>query len=109
MGCRWRIYSARRISTAAGLRAWRSGRRPSKKSTGRRAVKTQDPHHHDYTEPPSELELRVKSLESLLVEKGLVDPAAVNALIDTYENRVGPRNGARVIARAWSDPAFKEW
>jgi len=66
-------------------------------------------HRHDHTEPPSELELRIKALESLLVEKGLVDPAAVNALIDTYENRVGPRNGAKVVARAWSDPAFKRW
>jgi nitrile hydratase len=68
-------------------------------------------HHHDpdHTEPPSDVALRVKALESLLVEKGLVDLAAVDALIDTYEHRVGPRNGARVVARAWSDPAFKRW
>ena len=68
-------------------------------------------HHHDptHTEPPSDLELRVKALESLLVAKGLVDPAAVDALIDTYETKVGPRNGARVVARAWSDPDFKQW
>ena len=68
-------------------------------------------HHHDHehTEPPSDLVLRVKALESLLVEKGLVDPAAVDALIDTYETKVGPRNGARVVARAWSDPDFKQW
>lgn len=70
-------------------------------------------HHHDHTQdhtdPPSEVALRVRALESLLVEKGLVDPAAIDALIDTYENRVGPRNGARVIARAWSDPTFKQW
>ena len=52
------------------------------------------PHDHDHTDPPSDLELRVKALESLLVEKGLVDPAALDALIDTYENKVGPRNGA---------------
>ena len=52
--------------------------------------------------------LRVKALESLLVEKGLVDPAALDAIIDTYEHKVGPRNGARVVARAWSDPAFLE-
>ncbi len=51
--------------------------------------------------------LRVKALESLLVEKGLVDPAALDAIIDTYETKVGPRNGARVVARAWSDPAYK--
>ena len=51
--------------------------------------------------------LRVKALESLLVEKGLVDPAALDAIIDTYEHKVGPRNGARVVARAWSDPDYK--
>jgi nitrile hydratase len=70
-------------------------------------------HHHDHghghTEPPSEVALRVKTLESLLVEKGLVDPAALDALIETYEHKVGPHHGARVVARAWSDPAFKEW
>jgi nitrile hydratase len=57
---------------------------------------------------PSDLTLRVKSLESLLVEKGLVDPAALDALIDTMEHKVGPRNGARVVARAWTDPAYKK-
>ena len=66
-------------------------------------------HHHDHTDPPSDLALRVMALESLLVEKGLVDPAAIDALIDTYETQVGPRNGAKVVARAWSDPAFKQW
>src|SRR2546426_8657158 len=63
---------------------------------------------HDHQEVPSELTLRVKALESLLVEKGVVDPAALDALIDTYEHKVGPRNGARVVARAWVDPAFKK-
>jgi nitrile hydratase len=58
---------------------------------------------------PSDPALRVKALESLLVEKGLVDRAALDALIDTYENKVGPRNGARVVARAWADAAYKEW
>lgn len=62
---------------------------------------------HRHTEPLSELVLRVKALESLLVEKGLVDPAALDVLIDIYENKVGPRNGARVVARAWTDPAYK--
>jgi len=57
---------------------------------------------------PSDLTLRVKSLESLLVEKGLVDRAALDALIDTMEHKVGPRNGARVVARAWVDPAYKK-
>ena len=57
---------------------------------------------------PADVALRVKALESLLVEKGLVDPAAVDAIVDVYENRVGPRNGARVVARAWVDPAYKK-
>ena len=61
----------------------------------------------NHTVPPSEMELKVKALESLLVEKGLVDPAALDELIDTYENRVGPQNGAKVVARAWTDPQFK--
>ncbi len=60
-------------------------------------------HDHDHTEPPSDLVLRVQALESLLIEKGLV------VLIDTYETKVGPRNGANVVARAWSDSEFKQW
>ena len=64
-------------------------------------------HDHSHQAVPSDLTLRVKALESLLVEKGLVDPAALDALIDTYEQKVGPRNGARVVARAWVDPAYK--
>lgn len=54
-------------------------------------------------------QLRVKALESLLVEKGLVDPEALDRVIDTYETKVGPRNGARVVARAWVDPEYKKW
>jgi nitrile hydratase len=65
-------------------------------------------HGHDHQDVPSDLTLRVKALESLLVEKGLVDRAALDALVDTYEHKVGPRNGARVVARAWTDPAFKK-
>src|SRR5688572_6680581 len=67
-------------------------------------------HHHDHEHQavPSDLTLRVKALESLLVEKGLVDPAALDALVDTFEHKVGPRNGARVVARAWVDPAYKQ-
>jgi nitrile hydratase len=64
-------------------------------------------HEHDHTEPPSGIELRVKALESLLVEKGLVDPAALDELIDIYEHKIGPRNGAAVVAKAWADPAYK--
>jgi nitrile hydratase len=65
-------------------------------------------HDHAHQAVPSDLALRVKALESLLVQKGLVDPAALDALIDTYEHKVGPRNGARVVARAWTDPAYKQ-
>ena len=71
-----------------------------------------DHHDHDHDhgqEPPSDIALRVKALESLLVEKGLVDPAALDAIVDYYEHKVGPRNGARVVAKAWSDPAFHDW
>src|SRR5271156_2941875 len=65
-------------------------------------------HDHDHQVVPSDPALRTKALESLLVEKGLVDPAALDALVDAYENKIGPRNGARVVARAWLDPAYKE-
>jgi nitrile hydratase len=63
---------------------------------------------HDHQELPSDPALRVMALESLLVEKGLVDPAVLDALIDAYEHKVGPRNGARVVARAWVDPEYKK-
>ena len=67
-------------------------------------------HHHDHDHSElSDVELRVRALESLMVEKGYVDPAALDELIDTYETKVGPRNGAQVIAKAWTDPAFKQW
>ena len=64
--------------------------------------------HVDASPPLTDLQLRVRALESLLVDKGLVDPAALDALIDTYETKVGPRNGARVVAKAWVDPAYKQ-
>jgi nitrile hydratase subunit alpha len=63
--------------------------------------------HREHGAPLSEVELRVRALESLLVDKGLVEPAALDALIDTYETKVGPRNGAKIVARAWVDPTFK--
>src|SRR5271165_5688491 len=64
-----------------------------------------DPEHQDV---PSDPALRVKALESLLVAKGVVDRAALDALVDTYEHKVGPRNGARVVARAWADHPYKQ-
>ena len=65
-------------------------------------------HHHDiHAELPPDPALRVKALESLLTEKGLVDSAAIDAWVDVYENKIGPRNGAKVVAKAWSDPAYR--
>jgi nitrile hydratase len=64
---------------------------------------------HPHPAALSEMEIRVRALETLLIEKGYVDPAALDEIIETYEHRVGPHNGARVIARAWSDPAYREW
>ena len=70
-----------------------------------------DHHGHDdgHGSALSDTELRVRALESLLVAKGYVDPAALAAIIETYETRIGPRNGARVVAKAWSDPAYRDW
>ncbi|UVH55562.1 nitrile hydratase subunit alpha [Variovorax paradoxus] len=65
-------------------------------------------HSHGHSEL-GEMDLRVRALESVLTQKGYIDPAALDALIDTYQTRVGPRNGARVVARAWVDPAFRQW
>ena len=65
-------------------------------------------HQHEHQAVPSDLTLRVKALESLLVEKGVVDRAALDTIVDLYETKIGPRNGARVVARAWVDPAYKK-
>ena len=65
-------------------------------------------HDHDHSEL-GEMDLRVRALQTVLTQKGYVDPAALDALIDTYQTRIGPRNGARVVARSWVDPAFREW
>lgn len=64
-------------------------------------------HKHDHHKPQSDAALRVKAIEQLLAEKGLVDPAALDVMVDLYENRIGPRNGAQVVARAWTDAAYK--
>jgi nitrile hydratase len=73
-----------------------------------------DHHHHDHGHHQhgselSDMDLRVRTLESLLVEKGYVDPGALDVLIETYETKVGPHNGARVVAKAWSDPVYRKW
>ena len=65
------------------------------------------PHDHDHSEL-SEIELRVRALESLLTEKGYIDPPALDELIETYETKIGPRNGALVVAKAWTDPDYRE-
>ncbi len=65
-------------------------------------------HDHEHQDVPPDVALRVMALESLLVEKGLVDKPALDALVDTYEHKIGPRNGAQVIARAWSDSSYKQ-
>ena len=65
-------------------------------------------HDNDHSEL-GEMDLRVRALETVLAAKGIVDPAALDALIDTYQTKIGPRNGARVVARAWTDPAFRDW
>jgi len=70
-----------------------------------RQVREQDQGHQA---APSDVALRVKALESILVEKGMIDPAAIDAVIDTYESKIGPRNGARVVARAWVDAAYRK-
>jgi len=64
-------------------------------------------HSHRHNAPLSDIALRVKALESLLTEKGLVDPAALDAIVEAYEKKIGPRNGAKVVAKAWIDPAYK--
>lgn len=64
-------------------------------------------HEHDEHRTPSDEALRVTALESLLIEKGLVDPQALDALVEAYEHRIGPHNGAKVVARAWKDPGYK--
>jgi nitrile hydratase subunit alpha len=68
------------------------------------------PHHdHAHDNELGEMDLRVRALETVLTQKGYIDPAALDVLIDTYQTRIGPRNGARVVARAWTDPAFRRW
>jgi nitrile hydratase len=64
---------------------------------------------HEHDNELGEMDLRVRALETVLTQKGYIDPAALDVLIDTYQTRIGPRNGARVVARAWTDPAFRRW
>lgn len=68
----------------------------------------EQPHEHEHSEL-GEMDVRVRALETILTEKGYVDPAAIDELIDTYQTRIGPRNGKRVVARAWADDGFRAW
>lgn len=65
-------------------------------------------HDHDHGSELSEMQLRVRALETILTEKGYIDPVAVDRIIEAYETRIGPHNGARIVAKAWTDPAFKQ-
>ena len=67
------------------------------------------PHDHDDHSELGEMDLRVRALETVLTKKGYIDPAALDVLIDTYQTQIGPRNGARVVAKAWSDPVYADW
>lgn len=67
-----------------------------------------DHHDHDHQHPPSTMTLRVKALETLLTRRGYVNPEALDAIVETYQNKIGPRNGARVVAKTWSNPEFRE-
>lgn len=66
-------------------------------------------HDHDHDNQYSDMQARVRALETLLTEKGLIDPAAIDEIVETYETKIGPRNGAKVVAKAWTEPAFAEW
>jgi nitrile hydratase len=66
-------------------------------------------HDHDHDNELDPFAARVRALETILARKGLIDPAAIDVIVDTYETKIGPRNGARVVAKAWSDPAYADW
>ncbi|MER8629938.1 nitrile hydratase subunit alpha [Mesorhizobium opportunistum] len=66
-------------------------------------------HDHDHDNELDPFAARVRALETILARKGLIDPAAIDVIVDTYETKIGPRNGARVVAKAWSDPAYAGW
>src|SRR5262249_47732591 len=66
-----------------------------------------DDHHHEHGSELSEMQLRVRAMETVLAEKGYIDPAALDLIIEAFQTRIGPHNGGRVVAKAWADPAFK--
>jgi nitrile hydratase len=100
-----------RTNSSSGCEEARNCNEDASQKTSEQAAMTDhddhDNHEHDHNAPESGPALRVKALEAVLVEKGLVDPSVLDAIVDTYEHKIGPRNGARVVARAWTDPAYK--
>ena len=66
-------------------------------------------HDHDHDNRYSDMQARVRALETVLTEKGLIDPGAIDAIVEAYETKIGPRNGAHVVAKAWTDPEFADW
>ena len=87
--------------TAAGAAGMAGG------ATAAGAAAERHGHDHEHQAVPDDIALRVRALESILVEKEMIDPAELDAVVDAYENRIGPRNGAQVVARAWTDPEYK--
>lgn len=102
------MNTTRRDLLTAALTAAGAAVAPELAGAAERDIDHEHSHDHDHQAVPSDPALRVKALESLMVAKGLVDPAALDALIDTYEHQVGPRRGASVVAHAWVDPAYKQ-
>ncbi len=88
--------------TAAGAAGMAGGAASSGVAAG-----AAHPHDHDHQVVPDDIALRVRALESILVEKEMIDPAELDGVVDAYENRIGPRNGAQVVARAWTDPDYR--
>src|SRR5689334_20461972 len=88
-----------------GMRA--SGGRPLDRRAVLRYILPMSTHDHDHGSELSEMQLRVRALETVLAEKGYIDPAALDLIVEAYETRIGPQNGARVVAKAWTDPDFK--
>lgn len=87
-------------TSAAGAAGMASG-------AGAAAAQPPETHDHDHQVVPDDIALRVRALESILIEKNMIDPAGLDEVVDAYENRIGPRNGAQVVARAWTDPDFR--
>ena len=95
------------LKEAAAGAAGAAGVGGAAKAGGGAAGAPEHQHDHDHQAVPDDIALRVRALESILIEKEMIDPAQLDAVVDTYENRIGPRNGAEVVARAWSDPGYK--